>query len=78
MSHFCLWRQLQPSVERVRYLDDADGLPGEMKAGVEEECEDEGECSVPAQRRHQRATLSDMKTFILCVSRKNSFQLTGL
>lgn len=52
-SHFTLL-----SVEHVRYLDDADGLPGEMKAGVEEECEHEGECSVPAQRRHKRATLS--------------------
>lgn len=53
------------SVEHVRYLDDADGLPGEMKAGVEEECEHEGERSVPAQRRHKRATLSHVKTLIL-------------
>lgn len=41
----------------MRYLHDADGLPGEVEAGVEQEGEDEGESPVPAQRRQQRAVL---------------------
>lgn len=42
---------------RWRYLDDADGLPGEVEAGVEQEGEDEGERSVPAQRKHKGVAL---------------------
>lgn len=41
----------------MSYLDDADGLPGEVEAGVEQEGEDEGESSVPARRGHERAAL---------------------
>lgn len=42
----------------VCYLDNANGFPGEVEAGVEQEGEDEGESSVPAERRHKRAALS--------------------
>lgn len=41
----------------VCYLDNANGFPGEVEAGVEQEGEDEGESSVPAERRHKRAAL---------------------
>ena len=39
------------------YLDDADWLPGEVEAGVEQEGEDEGEGSVPAHRGPQGAAV---------------------
>lgn len=35
----------------VRYLDDADGLPGKVEAGVQQEGEDQGEGLVPAQTK---------------------------
>lgn len=37
-------------MESVYHLNDADGFPGEMVAGIEEESEEEGETSVPGQR----------------------------
>lgn len=42
------------------YLDDADGLPGKVEAGVEQEGEDQGEGLVPAQTRDRqpRAAMS--------------------
>lgn len=40
------------------YLDDANGFPWEVEAGVEQEGEDERESSVPAERKHKRAALS--------------------
>lgn len=33
------------------HLDDANGLPGEMVGGVEEEGEEKGEASVPTEER---------------------------
>lgn len=39
------------------YLDNADGFPGEVEAGIEQEGEDEGESSVPAERKHKREAL---------------------
>jgi len=36
----------------TRYLDDADGFPGEVEAGVKQEGEQESESSVPAERKH--------------------------
>lgn len=58
----------------VRYLHDADGLPREVEAGVEQEGEDEGESPVPAQRRQQRAVLradtgEQVAFWDLCVNR---------
>lgn len=41
----------------VCYLDDANGFPGEVEAGVEQEGKGEGESSVPAERKHKRAEL---------------------
>lgn len=41
----------------VCYLDDADWFPGQVEAGVEQEGEDEGERSVPAERKHKRAAM---------------------
>lgn len=41
----------------VFYLDDANRFPGEMEAGIEQEGEDEGERSVPAERRHKEASM---------------------
>lgn len=41
----------------VCYLDNADWFPGQVEAGVEQEGEDEGERSVPAQRKHKRAAM---------------------
>ncbi len=38
------------------YLDDADGFPGEVEAGVEQEGEDECESSVPAERKTQEGS----------------------
>lgn len=41
----------------VCYLDNANGFPGQVEAGVEQEGEAEGESSVPAETRHKRAAL---------------------
>lgn len=47
--------QLQPwGVGVLWYLDDADGLPGKVEAGVEQEGEDQGEGLVPAQARDRQ------------------------
>lgn len=35
----------------VRYLDNADWLPGKVEAGVQQEGEDQGEGLVPAQTK---------------------------
>lgn len=50
-AHYCL-------CVCVCYLDDTDGLPRQVEAGVEQEGEDKGECSVPAHRRHKGTVLS--------------------
>ena len=42
----------------VCYLDDTDGLPGQVEAGVEQEGEDKGKRSVPAHTTHKGAVLS--------------------
>lgn len=47
----------------ICYLDYADRFPGEVKAGVEQEGEDEGESSVPAEGRHKRAALRPEQTY---------------
>ena len=44
------------------HLNDADGFPGEVEAGVEQESEDEGESSVPERR--ERETDRESVTFI--------------
>lgn len=41
------------------YLYNTDGLPGQVEAGVEQEGEDKGECSVPTHRRHKGTVLSN-------------------
>lgn len=50
------------------HLDDADGFPGEMVAGIEEKGEEEGETSVPAQRVE--------KELILMLSKANTMPST--
>lgn len=37
--------------EGVQYLDDADGLPGKVEAGVQQKGEDQGKGLVPAQTK---------------------------
>jgi hypothetical protein len=44
----------------VYHLDDADGFPGEMVAGIEEKGEEEGETSVPAQRVERKRAHSNV------------------
>ena len=41
----------------VCYLDDANGFPGEVEAGIEQKGEDKGEGSVPADRKHKRKVM---------------------
>lgn len=41
----------------VCYLHDADGFPGQVEAGVQQEGEGEGESFVPAGRKHKGAAL---------------------
>lgn len=44
---------LQIITMSICYLDDANGFPGEVEAGIEQEGEDKCESSVPADRKQK-------------------------
>lgn len=51
MNALCITRVI------ICYLDNANGFPGEVEAGVEEEGEEEGKSFVPAEWKHKREAL---------------------
>lgn len=56
------------------YLYNTDGLPGQVEAGVEQEGEDKGECSVPTHRRHKGTVLSNRNFHLKVIQIKINLQ----
>ena len=50
----------------MRYLDDADGFPGEMEAGVQQECKEESEGPVPGTHTHTHTHTQQFPISLSC------------